>query len=110
MRRAPPRGRSPPTSTSAGRAPRNSETARHMPRLLWRARALGDEQPGHARQGGKAEPPGRDNLSGVLIELSIDRARGDPEQLRGEVLVALRVTQRLADHSHLDLVHRRAER
>src|SRR6266481_1326019 len=44
------------------------------------------------------------------IELSIDRPRRDAEELRGEVLVALGLAQRLPDHAQLDLLHRGPQR
>src|SRR2546421_11821291 len=110
MRGAPPPAQSPPTNTAAGRAPRKSETARHMPRFQRLLRAARDEQAGPARQPDKAAALSADNLSGVLIELPVDRPRRDAEELRGEVLVALGVAQRLANDAHLDLVHRCTER
>src|SRR3954468_13566317 len=55
----------------------------------------------------KCQAPGSVLLA---IELAVDGARGDSEQLRREVLVAFGLPERLADDAQLDLLHRRAER
>src|SRR3954469_1958989 len=54
--------------------------------------------------------PSRSALFRFPIELAVDRAGSDAEKLRGEVLVAFGVAQRLADDAQLDLLHRGSER
>src|SRR5215472_7991466 len=46
---------------------------------------------------------------GYAVELSVDGASRDAEELRGERLIPLRVPQRLADDTQLDLVQRRPD-
>ena len=46
-----------------------------------------------------------EGLLGNAVELSVDRTRGDAEQLGGQGLVALGVPERLANDPELDLVY-----
>src|SRR4051812_34587415 len=74
----------------------------------------GPPLPTRIRAGPARAGPGygwcRSALLRLPIELPVDRAGRDAEELGGEVLVALGVSQRLADGAQLDLLHRRPER
>src|SRR5437868_14632618 len=49
-------------------------------------------------------------LGRIAVELSIDGARRDAEELGGDGFVTLRVLERLLDDAELDLAERRAHR
>src|SRR5690606_34311215 len=90
-------------SAPPGQTPQNSW---NFPR---RPAARGTRCQGRAERG-----VGRDKVSVAVaglagVELAVDGARRDPEELRGELLVTPRVGQGLLDGLPLDLVQRCAD-